>query len=168
MSQTETNRSSAVAGFDHALHGDEARALGVGRHENPFSVLGIHRTEGGAVIRTMRPGAERAEVIDTQGQVLGTLERGEVDGLFSGFIAGDVPTHRFRFTHGDVTWEEDDAYRFGTLLSDFDAYLLAEGRHYKLYEKLGAHPREMDGVKGVAFVDACIRSSKENGNWVKL
>ncbi len=50
--------------------------------------------------------------------MLGTLERGEVDGLFSGFIAGDVPTHRFRFTHGDVTWEEDDAYRFGTLLSD--------------------------------------------------
>ena len=151
MSQTETNRSSAVAGFDHALHGDEARALGVGRHENPFGVLGIHRTEGGAVIRTMRPGAERAEVIDSEGRVLGTLERGEVDGLFSGFIAGDVPTHRFRFTHGDVTWEEDDAYRFGTLLSDFDAYLLAEGRHYKLYEKLGAHPREMDGVKGVAF-----------------
>ncbi|RIY00135.1 1,4-alpha-glucan branching protein GlgB [Aureimonas flava] len=151
MSQTETTRSQTRSGIDHALHGDEAQALALGRHENPFAVLGIHRTEGGAVIRVLRPGAERAEVIDADGKVLGTLERGEVDGLFTGFLAGEVPAHRFRFTHGDVTWEEEDTYRFGTILTDFDAYLLAEGRHYKLYEKLGAHPREMDGVAGVAF-----------------
>jgi len=106
MSQTETNSSQAFAGVDHGLHGDEARALGLGRHENPFAVLGAHRTEGGAVIRTMRPGAERAEVIDASGNVLGALERGEVDGLFSGFIAGELPSYRFRFRHGEVTWEE--------------------------------------------------------------
>ncbi|WP_182086910.1 1,4-alpha-glucan branching protein GlgB [Aureimonas sp. ME7] len=151
MSQTETTPSRTLSTFDHALHGDEARALSVGRHENPFSVLGRHRAEGGSVIRTVRPGAERAEVIDAKGQVLGELEPGEVDGLFSGFIAGELPAYRFRFTHGSVTWEEEDTYRFGTILTDFDAYLLAEGRHYKLYEKLGAHPAEIDGVKGVTF-----------------
>ena len=29
-------------------------------------------------------------------------------------------------------------------------------------------PTVQDGVKGVAFVDACVRSSKRNGAWVKL
>ena len=59
--------------------------------------------------------------------------------------------YRFRFRHGSVEWEEEDSYRFGLILSDLDAYLLAEGRHYRLYEKLGAHPTHMDGVAGTRF-----------------
>ncbi|MDR3182163.1 MAG: 1,4-alpha-glucan branching protein GlgB [Planctomycetaceae bacterium] len=38
------------------------------------------------------------------------------------------------------------------LLTEFDLYLLREGTHWKCYEKLGAHFREVDGVKGVNFV----------------
>ena len=37
------------------------------------------------------------------------------------------------------------------LLSDFDLHLIAEGTHYRTYEKLGAHPREVNGVAGVHF-----------------
>ena len=37
------------------------------------------------------------------------------------------------------------------ILSDFDLYLLGEGTHMHLYEKLGAHPMVLDGVAGVAF-----------------
>ncbi len=37
------------------------------------------------------------------------------------------------------------------VLGDIDLHLLGEGRHLRLYEKLGAHVREMDGVRGVAF-----------------
>src|SRR5690606_3847620 len=36
--------------------------------------------------------------------------------------------------------------------SDFDLYLLGEGTHQQAYEILGAHPRVMEGVEGVAFV----------------
>ena len=39
----------------------------------------------------------------------------------------------------------------GLLLTDFDLHLLAEGNHYRSYEKLGAHLREVDGVRGVQF-----------------
>ena len=35
-------------------------------------------------------------------------------------------------------------------------------------DKSVIYPTVDDGVKGVAFVEACIRSSKDNGNWVKL
>ncbi|MDR2705615.1 MAG: hypothetical protein LBC02_07535, partial [Planctomycetaceae bacterium] len=36
-------------------------------------------------------------------------------------------------------------------LTEFDLYLLGEGNHWKSYEKLGAHFREVDGVLGVNF-----------------
>ncbi len=35
--------------------------------------------------------------------------------------------------------------------SDFDAYLFAQGNHYNIYEKLGAHLCTKDGVEGVNF-----------------
>ena len=37
------------------------------------------------------------------------------------------------------------------LLSEFDLHLLAEGTHYRTYEKLGAHLRKVAGVAGVHF-----------------
>jgi len=36
-------------------------------------------------------------------------------------------------------------------ISEFDLYLLAEGTHYRAYEKLGAHITEKDGERGVQF-----------------
>ncbi len=38
-----------------------------------------------------------------------------------------------------------------TLLTDHDIYLFKEGNHFRLYDKLGAHLVEHDGVKGVFF-----------------
>ncbi|ACV67338.1 1,4-alpha-glucan branching protein GlgB [Desulfohalobium retbaense] len=38
-----------------------------------------------------------------------------------------------------------------TLLTDMDIYLFKQGRHYKLYDKLGAHPMQLDGQDGVQF-----------------
>ena len=35
---------------------------------------------------------------------------------------------------------------------DIDLHLLGEGTHLELYNKLGAHPRKIDGIDGVAFV----------------
>src|SRR4030095_8983981 len=38
------------------------------------------------------------------------------------------------------------------VLSDYDLYLLGEGTHQHIYDRLGAHPTTLDGVEGVAFV----------------
>jgi 1,4-alpha-glucan branching enzyme len=37
------------------------------------------------------------------------------------------------------------------VLTEFDLYLLAEGKHYRSYEKLGAHLAKKDGQSGVHF-----------------
>ena len=38
-----------------------------------------------------------------------------------------------------------------TILSDYDITLLQGGSHCRLYQKLGSHPAELDGVRGVTF-----------------
>jgi 1,4-alpha-glucan branching enzyme len=38
-----------------------------------------------------------------------------------------------------------------SMLSNDDLFLFNEGSHYRLYEKLGAHPITMDGVEGIYF-----------------
>jgi 1,4-alpha-glucan branching enzyme len=38
-----------------------------------------------------------------------------------------------------------------SVFTDFDLYLFGQGKHYRIYEKMGAHPREVDGVAGVNF-----------------
>jgi 1,4-alpha-glucan branching enzyme len=38
-----------------------------------------------------------------------------------------------------------------SLLSDFDLYLFGQGKNYRVYEKMGAHVRTVDGVTGVNF-----------------
>ncbi len=38
-----------------------------------------------------------------------------------------------------------------SIFSDFDLYLFGQGKDYRIYEKMGAHPRTVNGVTGVHF-----------------
>jgi len=130
-----------------ALAAAEIAALCQGRHGDPFAVLGPH----GGVVRAFLPGAAQVRV---GGALLAEIHP---DGLFEGPAgpSGPVgPGTAYRF---DVTWRDgrqsrlDDPYRFGPVLGEMDAWLLAEGSHLRPFEVLGAHLREMDGVAGAAF-----------------
>ncbi|MDZ7642164.1 MAG: 1,4-alpha-glucan branching protein GlgB [Desulfurivibrio sp.] len=44
-----------------------------------------------------------------------------------------------------------DPYRFWPQLSEYDRYLFNNGTHYRLYDKLGAHPTVIDEVPGTIF-----------------
>ncbi len=48
--------------------------------------------------------------------------------------------------------DEKKASSFSSILTDYDFYLLGEGKHWKTYEKLGAHLRMIDGLEGVNFI----------------
>ena len=37
------------------------------------------------------------------------------------------------------------------MITEADAYLFAQGTHYEIYEKMGAHEAEINGQKGVYF-----------------
>ena len=66
---------------------------------------------------------------------------------------GSLPLrYRLEVTYpGGSTFELDDPYTFLPTLGELDVHLAAEGLHERLYEKLGAHVREVDGVGGTAF-----------------
>ncbi|MDR1081591.1 MAG: 1,4-alpha-glucan branching enzyme, partial [Deltaproteobacteria bacterium] len=75
-------------------------------------------------------------------------------GLFEGWHCGDYEfrPYRVRADYGDgnvsVVW---DAYSFQPVLGELDLYLWNEGNHYRVYEKLGAHPVVHQGVGGTVF-----------------
>ena len=123
-----------------------------GDHGDPFSVLGIHEEDGSVVVRTFQPDASSVEVVSTDGKdSYGELETIHPEGLFAGSLSIKERTpYKLR-----VTWDEEveleDPYRFPPAIEEGDLYLLGEGNHYYLYEKLGAHPMELEGVKGVSF-----------------
>ncbi|MFW5680039.1 MAG: 1,4-alpha-glucan branching protein GlgB [Pseudomonadota bacterium] len=128
-----------------SLDGGTIRAIVEGRHGDPFAVLGRH----GTLLRTFQPGAAQVRVLDQGSRVLGELQRIDPAGLFEGTLAGLASGGAYRLAvDGRVI---EDAYRFGPVLGEMDVYLLAEGRHRRLYEKLGAHPCTKDGVDGVSF-----------------
>jgi 1,4-alpha-glucan branching enzyme len=128
----------------------EAYAVIEGRHSDPFRYLGPHREGGRTVVRVFLPDADAVEVIDDRGERCG-LARIHDRGLFEGRMANGAHRYRVRASYGSHQVEIEDPYRFPPILSDFDLYLLGEGTHLSLYDKLGAHPMRLDGVAGVGF-----------------
>ena len=63
----------------------------------------------------------------------------------------EAGAYRLRVHFGETVVELEDPYRFPPVLSDLDLYLLGEGTHLTLYDKLGAHPIVHEGVAGVVF-----------------
>jgi 1,4-alpha-glucan branching enzyme len=128
----------------------EAYAVIEGRHSDPFRYLGPHIENGSSVVRVFLPDAEGVSVIDEEGRE-SDLQRIHDAGLFEGRLRNGSQHYRLRARYGERQIEIEDPYRFPPILSDFDLYLLGEGTHVHLYDKLGAHPMVLDGVEGVAF-----------------
>src|SRR5215475_654916 len=127
-----------------------ALAVVGGFHSNPFEYLGPHVENDQRIVRVFMPTAERIAVIDDRGHE-SDLPLVHEAGLFAGPANSTVERYRLRAKFGSDLVELEDAYRFPPILSDFDLYLLGEGTHLRLYEKLGAHPLVLDGVAGIGF-----------------
>jgi 1,4-alpha-glucan branching enzyme len=134
----------------------EVARLQAGELTEPHALLGAHPgvVDGlaGITIRAWHPVAVRAECVLPNGSAVDMAR--EARGLFGVFLPGETLPYRYRlrfhFPDG-ASWEHDDPYRFLPTLGDVDVHLFNEGTHRKLWQKLGAHEREMDGVRGVAF-----------------
>jgi 1,4-alpha-glucan branching enzyme len=130
-----------------------------GEHSDPHSILGAHPAresgETGVVVRAMMPHLAGVDCMLDDGRAVPlTRKASGLSDLFAGFVAGATLPLRYelRFTFVDgATWQRGDPYRFLPTLGDIDLHLFNEGTHRKLWKKLGAHVRTIDGVRGVAF-----------------
>src|SRR3954470_23109527 len=131
----------------------EAAQLVSRQHANPHGYLGAHPDNGsGVVIRTFRPAAAKVEVVSADG-THAVLERVHPGGVFEGHVKGELPmTYQLEVDYGESgTITIEDPYRFLPTIGELDVHLLGEGSHEELWERLGAHVTEVDGVAGTAF-----------------
>ncbi len=126
-------------------------ALLDGTHADPFSLLGIHEGPEGAFARAVLPGAEDAVAWSLSGKRLGKLTRVDGRGLFEGKVKGPRQPVRYACTAGTHEWLVTDPYSFGPVLGPLDDFLIAEGTHHRLFDKLGAHLIDHEGASGVHF-----------------
>ena len=121
----------------------------------PKHLLGNHDYGDGQIITVFRPNAASVQVTSHTGKKVHDMIPVGEDGFYAAYFAKKQYTgtkYRIVTTYKDgTTVTTADPYAFESLITDYDSYLMAEGKHFDIYEKFGAHPMTIDGVKGTYF-----------------
>jgi 1,4-alpha-glucan branching enzyme len=137
----------------HADTDGAGEAIVHAAHHDPFGYLGMHRDDDGLIVRAFLPSAHAVAVVHAvSGADVAKFERIHRDGLFAARVKSTSPfPYRLRVETGSGAELIDDPYRFPPVLGPLDLHLIAEGNHFELYRKLGAHEVTIEGVAGVVF-----------------
>ncbi|WOB43914.1 1,4-alpha-glucan branching enzyme [Thermoleptolyngbya oregonensis NK1-22] len=136
---------------------DQVNRIVWNQHHDPFEVLGPHQiTQDDKtvwVVRAYLPNADAAWVVCPEERTEYPMESTHHPHFFECLLdRAELSNYQLRIKEGDHERVTYDPYAFRSpLLTDFDIHLFAEGNHHRIYEKLGAHLTEVDGVKGVYF-----------------
>jgi 1,4-alpha-glucan branching enzyme len=153
MTESPVSSSSSSSSSSAEVSLGELERLVSGLHHDPHSILGAHPGPDGVVVRALRPLARSVKLVLDDGR------RVPMDHLYQGVFTvtlpdQKVPDYRFATSYspdGEDETVAEDPYRFLPSLSEYDLYLIGEGRHEELWRVLGAHVREVGEVTGVAF-----------------
>ncbi len=132
--------------------------LASGDLHDPRSFLGFHEVaspEGARqwLVRVWEPEATAASLRWGSGKPL-PMEP-VAPGVFEwvGAPRKALKPYRVSLTYpNDATHERFDPYYFPTRFSSLDQHLFGEGQHYRLFDRMGAHVHEEEGVSGTWFV----------------
>ena len=134
---------------------DELNSFLTGTHSDPFRILGPHRVGDDLAIRIFRPDAQKIDIIlNRQANEPIATERIHRDGFFCATVPGamrDLDYHLRLMTRDGSEQLTRDPYQYGPIMGEVDLHLFAEGQHWKIYEKFGAHPRSVGDTAGVYF-----------------
>ena len=131
----------------------EIEAVVYSECSNPKALLGARVIEEGVLIQAFFPNAQSVRVHNIRSNKF--FEMGKYDD--AGFYAvilpfKRIPAYTYEVTYDNgVTQELYDPYSFDSQFTDEDLKRFASGIHYEIYDKLGAHPMVLNGVKGVNF-----------------
>jgi len=136
----------------------EVAAIAKSEHQDPFSVLGMHSVEydGDRAVTV------RAHFLDVREAYVYVMAEDRLHPMErlpnTDFFEAIFPEHQefFRYQLEIVTSDGErrrfyDVYSFMPVLSEDDMYLFGEGKHYRIYDKLGCHLMTLDGVDGALF-----------------
>ena len=128
------------------------------QHQSPHQLLGMHPLGDGSglVVRAFLPHAAKVEAVPTHEKTRPTikLKRLHKAGLFEGVTneAGHVYAYDLLVTDKQGNQSQSrDPYSFLPTLGEGDLYLFGQGNERRIYDKLGAQLRVIDGVPGTSF-----------------
>ena len=133
---------------------DALEALSGARHADPFAVLGPHVDGDTLAIRTIQPFAERVEVVRPGVVGVTPMSRVHKGGVFEALFqnTSSVFDYRLRIVYpGEHAVDIDDPYRYGRVITEYDVHLFSQGKHTRIYDKLGAHLMRIGDSDGVHF-----------------
>lgn len=117
---------------------------------SPRDVMSPRITPDGILIQGYFPEADSAEVLVDGKQY--PMEREDEAGYFAAMVPGrKIPQYRFAAGWGETKEEFYDPYAYPCQISEEEEKAFCAGVYYHAYEKLGAHPVMIDGVKGTLF-----------------
>ncbi|MEQ1620538.1 MAG: 1,4-alpha-glucan branching protein GlgB [Methylococcales bacterium] len=134
------------------------------RHHDPFSILGRHPVAGDGLrpnasksgqkqqirVRVYLPYAETVQFAD-KGPALSRIPGSDFFEYYA--EQEELPAH-YKLSWLDKdgqTHVAHDPYDFPPQLPAFDLHLFGEGKHWHIYQKLGGHLHQVDGIDGVLF-----------------
>ena len=128
-------------------------ALVYSEEDSPHDFLGASAVEGGILIQAFVPSAKSVCVLLQKNGKRYEMEMADENGFFAVLVPGrSIPKYKLEITgrDGNVLVTEDP-YNFEPVLTQKQTTRFNRGIHYEIYNLLGAHPMEIDGVKGVHF-----------------
>jgi len=134
---------------------DEVESFVGGTHSDPFRILGPHSIGADLEIRVFRPDAKKIDIVSPKlGSGPITAEKIQRDGFFCATVS--EATRDLDYQLRITTWDGSesltrDPYQYGPIMGEVDLHLFAEGQHWKIYEKFGAHVRTIGDAVGVYF-----------------
>src|SRR3984957_17158861 len=139
------------------LTNQEADSLLEVRHGSPHTLLGMHVLGDGSglVVRALHPHAVEIEAVPVHEKKKPFVKLTQVGpGLFEGITkeAKSIYAYDLLITLDNGTKVRTrDPYSFLPTLGETDLFLFGQGNERRIYEKLGAQLRTIDGVQGASF-----------------
>lgn len=116
----------------------------------PRDVMGPSLTQEGVIVQGFFPDAEAVSVV-TGGKTY-VCELEDEAGYYAVLLPRrKIPEYKFRVTKNGETKEFYDPYAFPGQITEDEEKAFCAGVYYEAYEKMGAHPMEINGVKGTYF-----------------
>ncbi len=129
----------------------EGEKLAQCKQDNPFSVLGPQQHKDNWIVRVWMPEADKVDLL-INGNTFKTTTPYH-PWLFETVLTKDPGCkYEIKVERGGIKHSQKDPWAFREeWMGEIDRHLFAEGNHHHIWEKMGAHLVQREGIDGVMF-----------------
>lgn len=122
-----------------------------GNSQNPKKVLGCHKIENGWIVCAFYPEADSLLLHDRRTKRCYTMESQEKGFFMTMIKTEEKPDYYLEAYFGEKNTIYEDPYRFSSSIRLEECLSFEHGEHTKMYEVLGSHYEEKEGILGTRF-----------------